>query len=316
MAAAPSILYLGGYGRSGSTVLGRVLGEAAGGICVGETRYLWSRGLKDDVRCGCGESFRECEFWTAVGDEAFGGWGELDVEAMVELDRRVVLLRTLPLHWAPAGVRPTFGAAVDAYAAALERLYRAIAAVTGKDLIVDTSKEPNFAAVLTRMTGPDLRIVHLVRDSRAVAFSWSRLKPEAIGTGDFMPRFGVADTAGRWSAWNLAFHALSRRRPPYMQLNYEDFVADPAATIERLGAFADRSLEPAEGDLREGRVRLGEHHIFSGNPMRSQSGWTEIRPDDRWQTAQSERDFTQVTAITLPLLHLYGYPTVPAGRRR
>lgn len=315
MAAAPAILYLGGYGRSGSTILGRVLGEAPGGICVGETRYLWSRGLQDDVRCGCGATFRECGFWTAVGDQAFGGWGQIDVEAMVELDRRVVLLRTAPLHWAPSR-RPRFGAAVDFYAATLERLYRAIAAVSGAELIVDTSKEPNFAAVLTRMSGLDLRIVHLVRDSRAVAFSWSRLKPEAIGPGDFMPRFGVADTAGRWAAWNLAFHALSRRRPPYMRLNYEDFVADPAAALGRMSDFAARPLAPVEADLAAGQVRLGDHHIFSGNPMRSQSGWTEIRPDDRWQAAQSSRDFTKVTAITLPLLRFYGYPTVPAGRHR
>ncbi len=315
MSAPPTILYLGGYGRSGSTVLGRVLGEAPGAICVGETRYLWSRGLEDDVRCGCGASFRECELWTAVGEEAFGGWERLDVAAMARLDRRVVLLRTLPFHWMRAQ-RPRFGAAVDFYAATLERLYRAIAAVTGRDLIVDTSKEPNFAAVLTRMTELEPLIVHLVRDSRAVAFSWSRLKPETIGPGDFMPRFGVADTAGRWSAWNLAFHALSRRRPPYMQLNYEDFVADPAAALGRLGGFAGRSLTPARADLSARRVWLGEHHIFSGNPMRGQSGWTEIRPDERWQAAQSARDFIKVTAITLPLLLLYGYPTVPTGRRR
>jgi hypothetical protein len=313
--AAPTVLYLGGYGRSGSTVLGRVLGEAPGAICVGETRYLWTRGLQDDVRCGCGASFRECEFWSAVGAEAFGGWERLDVEAMVELDRRVVLLRTLPFHWVPSQ-RPRFGAAVDFYAATLERLYRAIAAVSGRDLVVDTSKEPNFAAVLTRMRELEPLIVHLVRDSRAVAFSWSRLKPEAIGPGEFMPRFGVADTAGRWSAWNLAFHALAHRRPPYMQLNYEDFVADPAAALERLSDFARRSLVPADADLTARRVRLGEHHIFSGNPMRGQSGWTEIRPDDRWQEGQSGRDFTKVTAITLPLLRFYGYPTVPAGRRR
>jgi hypothetical protein len=314
--APPSVLYVGGYGRSGSTVLGRILGEAEDAICVGEARYLWSRGLLHNVECGCGARFRDCPFWTAVGEQAFGGWERIDTELLVEMDRAIILLRTLPFHWAPR-LRPRFGAAIGAYVSWLSALYPAIARVAGVTTVVDTSKDPNFASLLTRMRGVDVRIVHLVRDSRAVAYSWTRSKrmPGAIGGEEFMPRFPAADTAARWVVWNLAFHALAARRSPYMLLNYENFVADPEATLRRLGDFAGKPLLPAAAGLDGNRVRLGEHHIFSGNPMRSRTGWLEIRRDDEWKAAQLRRDFAKVTAISLPLLRLYRYPTVPRRNR-
>ena len=68
-----SVGYLGGLGRSGTTLLARLLGELRGVCSVGEICHLWERGVRDDERCGCGEQFHDCEFWAAVGKTAFGG---------------------------------------------------------------------------------------------------------------------------------------------------------------------------------------------------------------------------------------------------
>ncbi len=310
------VLYVGGYGRSGSTLVGRVLGEPEGAICVGETRYLWTRGLQDNVECGCGEPFRACPFWGAVGEEAFGGWERLDVEHLAELDREAVLLRTLPLHWAPA-LRPRFARAIEEYVSYLDRLYAAIGSVSGAAVIVDISKEPNFALLLTRLRGVDVRVIHLVRDSRAVAYSWTRSKktPGAVGEEQLMPRFTASETATKWMAWNAAFHALAMRQSPYMRLGYEDFVADPRSALAAIDSFAEFPLSPADPGLAEGKVELGGHHMFSGNPMRASTGLIEIKPDDEWQTRQPSPQFAQVSAITWPLLRFYRYPVIPTARR-
>ena len=103
--ASPTILYVGSYGRSGSTLLGRVLAEAPGTVCLGETRYVWSRGLLDNAQCGCGVPFRSCPFWTAVGVEAFDGWAAVDAERLSELDRQTNLLRALPFYGTPGSSR-------------------------------------------------------------------------------------------------------------------------------------------------------------------------------------------------------------------
>lgn len=68
-----TVLYIGAFGRSGSTILGQVLGRMPGFVNVGEAWQVWQRGLRENERCGCGQPFRSCEFWSAVGDEAFGG---------------------------------------------------------------------------------------------------------------------------------------------------------------------------------------------------------------------------------------------------
>jgi sulfotransferase family protein len=314
--ALPKLLYVGGFGRSGSTLVGRVLGEAPDTICVGETRYLWDRGLRHDVQCGCGQPFRSCPFWSAVGDMAFGGWNQVDTDRLVESDHIINRLRALPLHWLPS-IRPRFTAAINDYASWLTRLYIAIAYVSGAKTVVETSKEPNFASLLTQIPGNDVRIIHLVRDSRAVAYSWTRQKrlPSPIGDQQFMQRFGPGEAATRWLIANTAFHALSSRPSPYMRISYESFVTDTRAVLEEISSFAAEQLVPPSTDLVSGRVKLGGHHIFSGNPMRAASGWLEMGLDDAWQAVLPSAQFAEVTAMTWPLLCFYGYPLIPAGRR-
>jgi hypothetical protein len=301
------ILYVGGYPRSGSTLLSRVLGEPASSICIGETRFLWSRGLLNDVDCGCGVPFRACEFWSAVAEEAFGGWDRVDPEALSELDRRTNLPQTLPLHFAPR-LKPGFASMLDQYARVLARLYGAIATVSGARVIVEMSKDPTFACLLRRIPGADVRIVHLVRDSRAVAYSWTRRRrmPSPIGAQEFMSRSTPAETALRWAAWNCGFHVLRAAGFPYLKLPYEQFVADPAGALQRLGDLAGEQFDATR--IADGAIELGDHHIFSGNPMRASTGRVAIRRDDEWRRSLAARDRRRVTAMTWPLLLAYGYP--------
>jgi Sulfotransferase family len=314
---SPKILYVGGFPRSGSTLVGRMLGQAAGAVCVGETCYLGARGLLENVECGCGQSFRTCLFWTAVGEEAFGGWERVDVERLIAVDKLTGRFRTLPFHWS-LSKRSDLSAAIDYYVSWLTKLYAAIARVSHANLIVETSKDPYFAALLARMSGCDVRIIHLVRDSRAVAYSWTRnrSRPSPVGEQQLMPQFHPAATATRWVASNAAFHSLATKASSYTRVNYEEFVAHPTQMLQKLSAFAESSLCLPSTQLTGHSVKLDNHHIFSGNPMRSSTGWLEIHRDDEWQTMLPTPQFAEVTAITWPLLRMYGYATVPSGRHR
>jgi len=89
MQARARIVFIGGYARTGSTLLDRLLGEIDGFASFGELRHVWRRCFIDNQLCGCGRPFRECPFWTAAVDEAFGGFGGVDPEA-VDAARRAV----------------------------------------------------------------------------------------------------------------------------------------------------------------------------------------------------------------------------------
>ena len=43
------VLYIGGWGRSGSTLLDRVLGQVPGVVSLGEVRELWQRGWAENL---------------------------------------------------------------------------------------------------------------------------------------------------------------------------------------------------------------------------------------------------------------------------
>ena len=69
-----TVLYIGGLGRSGSTLVERLAGQLPGACAVGELVHLWERGITEDERCGCGAPFHQCPFWQQAGKTAFGGW--------------------------------------------------------------------------------------------------------------------------------------------------------------------------------------------------------------------------------------------------
>src|SRR6266516_3342272 len=82
---AQRVVYIAGLGRSGSTLLERLLGELPGVCAVGEVVHMWRRSIVDDERCGCGEPFARCGFWRGVGEAAFGGWAAVAVCRVAQL---------------------------------------------------------------------------------------------------------------------------------------------------------------------------------------------------------------------------------------
>jgi hypothetical protein len=305
-----TVLYLGGMGRSGSTLLDRLLGEVSGFCPVGELVFLWSRGLIDGERCGCGEAFGDCAFWTRVGKEAFGGWDSIDARETEALRQRVDRNRFIPWMLAPSAAPRAWRQSFTRYADVLGRLYHGVATASGAEVVVDSSKHASTAALLRRTPGIDLRIAHLVRDPRGVAHSWSRVvkRPDVVQGAGEMARLGTGRVAARWSSTNLLFEVLRlvERARPSMRLRYEDVVDDPSRQLSRLLALAGEA-KPEPGVVRGHHADLGVQHTVSGNPLRFHAGPIEIRADDRWRSAMSRPDRWTVTALTVPLWPLYGY---------
>ena len=303
----PRILFVAGWGRSGSTLLDRMLGQLPGVFSAGELRDVWQRGVLEDRRCGCGEPFSACPVWTEIGARAFGGWDRLDVVGVQRLRRRVDRPWSLP-SVAAAGRVPGVGDEVARYVDALERLYLGIHDATGAQVIVDSSKIPTYATLLRRIPGVDLRIVHLVRDPRGVVHSWQRHVARPDGAeGDEMLRYATLPAAARYLLYNGLTH-LVRAGLPSRFLRYEDLLRDPAATIRSVAAFAGLDDPDDLGFLGDGTVDLRPNHTVDGNPMRLESGPIPLREDVAWRRELAPGRRRLVAAVTAPLLARYGYP--------
>jgi len=294
------VLFIGGYGRSGSTLLDRVLGGVDGLCSAGELRHIFREGHVENRLCGCGSPFRECPFWREVTALAFGGMESFDARAILELQGRVDRWwRAGRLAARSAPRRPN--TELESYRATLRRLYEAIAGVSGARLIVDSSKDVSHGYALRGIGEPlELYVLHLVRDSRAVAHSWQRKKFNP-GSGDDMNRYGLVRTSAEWTAINAltALHAPLGAR--YRMLRYHDFVADPRAAVSSVLEFVGEPTEHVRISARR-TVDLGEDHTVAGNPIRFRRGEIEVRRDDEWRERMPRRSKALVTALTLPAL--------------
>ncbi len=306
------VLYVAGWGRSGSTILGRILGQVRNFFLVGELRYIWDRGLLENRLCSCGMPFRECHVWREIISQAFEGENHIDAQELVRLRERELRTRHLlaPSHkYLQAKV-----AQMGEYQEALEKLYRAAWEVNQSRVIVDTSKFPSYGYVLQNLPDIDLYVLHLVRDPRAVAYSWvSRKKPkmDKDGSNSFMTPHGYVESSLVWDEWNLAIeNAWRRESGRYMLLRYEDFVGSPRSSVESILRFlGEEESEPPFTNERE--ITLEATHTFSGNPDRFQSGTVKIEPDETWRSNISVARQAIVTALTWPGLVRYKYPLWP-----
>ena len=287
------VLYVAGLAHSGSTVLARVLGEVEGLFAAGEV-YALSERISNGDRCGCGAALGDCPFWTSVLEMAFP---DGDALPRLRTERRWFHGRTLaPLVLGRDRER------LEAYRRDLAGLYRAIVAVSGCRVVVDSSKSPTYAYILDRTPGIELHGVHLVRDPRATSYSWS-VDPHLHRTRG--PAFGA-----RWTLWNLELEALAARRPQrFVRLRLEDFVEDPVVETRRVLRLV--GTDQAELPFVDGRsARLPSHHMVEGHASRFDTGVVPIRASTTWQRGLSTRRELSTTLLASPLQLLYGYPLV------
>jgi hypothetical protein len=297
-----TVLFIAGLGRSGSTLLARLLGEVEGLSSVGELRYLLERGLMGGDLCGCGRPVPDCDVWAAVAAEAGIPSDGAARARLLAQERATVRLRQA---WRlPADRRrgyPWLRAHGGAWLDHLLAVQRATARVTG-GVVVDSSKLPSYGAALEATGGIDLRVIHLVRDPRGVAYSWSssRARSDREGVTE-MDRRDPLSAALLWNGWNAVARRLWSGSPGYSVMTYEALVADPAGAVrtalDEVGLADLGSVDLV--DMVDGRAAsLAASHSVAGNPGRMQAGTIQIAADDRWRDGFAPRHRIAVEALT------------------
>ncbi len=302
---AVRVVYIAGYGRSGSTVLDALLGAHPAACNLGELGRVARAAWLGAEFCSCGVPAADCPFWSDVRArfERAGG----DPERLARLGERLESGR-LPLLRALAGRRPRGGAAA-AWAAEQRRLLEAVRAASGKAVLVDATKSPARGLLLASLAGVEVFGVHLVRDARAVAWSLARAFERDARAGlerALRPRSG-ARTALAWSVVNRAAERALAALPPERRarLRYEDYVLDPAAALAPLAGFLGPGLDALARAVAAGAT-LAPGHTVAGNRLRM-AGPIALAPDTRWRAALPARERARVERLAGGLLRRYGY---------
>jgi hypothetical protein len=305
-----TVLYLGGAGRSGSTVIERLLASTGGCFCAGELRWIWDRGVRQNQLCSCGNPFRSCDFWIEVFDHAFGGIESADVNEMEELRLTLDRLRFIPALNNPRMRTHNLELRIAKCGEILSSLYQSIKHVSGSAYVIDSSKDASYAFLLAANPQIDLRLIHLVRDSRAVAFSWQRrkIRPEITDRVQYMDQFPPRVAASNWTIANIAVGHLQKKLDHSAFLRYEDFVKDPEILTRLLADLGLLESSKIDDPTPEREILW---HTVSGNPMRFRKGNIDIVADQQWRGKIDANTFNIVTGMTLPLLLRYKYALKP-----
>jgi hypothetical protein len=253
-----SILYIGGCGRSGTTVLGFVLGNIGSSLDLGEVvDFARFEGAPNEFAPGSANY----EFWARIRQDLEREIGPIDWNRLRRLSSRYdshlgAIISLLTLGFFPRRGRGDY----DRY---LQSLYGLLQNSTEADVLIDGSKYAGRLYHLGRIFGSSrVRVVHLIRNPIDMARSMqgpdqtgSHGKPAAL-LYYFMVNAMIKST-------------LRRLRLRSSQIWYEELVADPQRSLQTIedgcGVNTQRSIQKvcAQAPLERG-------FIFNGNRMRLQ----------------------------------------------
>lgn len=264
------LVYIAGYGRSGSTILDIILGSHPAVCSVGEVAFLLEEMSLSCRRCACGQPYRTCPFWGDLLDEL-----ELRDSPHIVAKR----LRRTESRWGLARhVLGVGGTDRDRAYGALQRgIFEYVRRRSGSPVVVDSSKSAGWTAgrplALERLAGEEVYLLHLVRSGAETTWSVVRHGSNWAAEGRRSPlRLPALRTAIGWTLAHTATRAVGRRLPAErrLRIRYERLVRHPAATLAQIGEWLGLDLEPLARRAAEGGEFPVGHNV-GGNRLRQRS---------------------------------------------
>jgi hypothetical protein len=299
------ILYIAGAGRSGSTLLEMILGNVPGVFAMGEIRGFWEYLQEGHLLCGCGSPLNACQVWSQVIDR-LGLISYPRVAHLAYLSRRFDRTRNLP--WLPLLSRLA-PVAIKELVQNIGLLYQTVQTVTQARILVDSSKNPSHLYFLRKVPSIDVCVLHLVRDVRAVAYSWSKRRKRQLATLNpdaYMDRRNLVTSALRWMVENAYLHRQGRTLPYYSVVRYEDFTRYPYEELRR--ALDDLGLQDLDLSLLQAsELHLHPTHSVGGNPIRFADHNLRIVADDEWRKKMPAWIQYGLGLLVCPLFFYYKY---------
>ena len=300
------VVYIMGYGRSGSTILDTILGNHPDLESVGELLHAVRLAFLEDEFCACGQRASECPFWTEVLRRWKSAGG--DPESYDALSKTIEGSRWQTLRIL-ADLSPAGNERLERWRRSTLALFEAVAAASGKRVLVDSSKNPARALALAGIEELELFLVHLVRDGRGVAWSLAKAfeKDARAGLQQRIAPRSIQRTALAWSLVNRAAEQVFAKLPPdrRLLLRYEDFVLDLGGALAPLESFVGSDLREYAAGVGAG-APLAPGHTIAGNRLRMSSR-IELKADTDWQGRMPAKARNRFGLVAGGSLRRYGY---------
>lgn len=269
-------VFIAGCDRSGTTMLGDMLGAGVGAFATPESQFLHE--LAPLMHLGAFPTPRAAAEWLA-GHFRFATWEMGDAESLEPLIRL-------------GDPRATMENLLRRY---LDNTGRADAAAVWVDHTPDNFK--HYATL--KALYPDARFIHIVRDGRDVFNSIRDL--------DWGPNNAYMGTRHWSERLQQALAVEQAEGARCLRVRYEDLLRDPEAELARIAAFADipyRDEMVNGGGLVLPGFTRDQHRLVGSRPDPSRIG--------QWRDHMRAREVAEFEAYpwTRVLLQRFGYELV------
>ncbi len=247
------ILYILGGGRSGSTLLDIMLGNAEGVFSCGELRRFALHGGISRTKEQIAESV---QFWTKISRELEKKLHGQPAENWNELCRGIEYHTAFVAPWR---LRPDKMKSYERYVNALTDL---VFEESGARWLVDSSKYPGRLLALLKVSRYPVSVIYLTRHPVGVVHSFERKDVEQPGKGLLAANLYYAVNGFLCST---AFHRVPAKRR--LKIRYEELIREPEQTLSSIEKKLGVNLKtPISIAVRRKSYRVG--HLVDGNRVR------------------------------------------------
>lgn len=306
------IIYIAGYGRSGSTLLEKLLNCQPAVCATGELANFFKLYGSSTSLCSCGETTLHCPVWSRVAENLLSnGYSVKDYPACRKIQKKHEAL------WTHGGA--FFSKNNKAYSDLMDSFFNAVTKSLDNEtsVLIDSSKTAYSTSyrpmAISQLGKYRVRVIHLVRDCRGVVWSTKKGLNRKLETGEKgNTALPVTRAMLGWAYGNIAAGRLKYHlgKDSYYLMRYEDLVENPVQSLKRLESFLninlDHSINVAQKANESSGYELPAMHQLSGNRMRFNSKMV-IQPDFIWKKKLNRLTSFWLKAILFPLMKKYGY---------
>ncbi len=228
-----NVLYIAGYGRSGSTILGVIIGSLPGIFNGGEIAALPKYIDIEELKCPCGSNYIDCPVWGRVIEQLPGKLNF--VKEMGKIQEKVESLG------APVKMKITESNTLrKKYDQYLTKFFKEVAKTTNSSLIVDASKTARgctWRPVTLQNTGSiDVYVLHLIRSLCQVVSSCKKGSNTNIerGINESHKVVRSAKSIVGWIVANASVHYGSIKRLKKATISYESMLIDESRVVKSI----------------------------------------------------------------------------------
>lgn len=260
------LIYIGGIGRNGSTLLGRILGEHNNVINIGEAlNFMMNSQLRNrhiNRELSSGNKIESSIMWSEVFDKCGFSFISDDIDILL-FEGNSKKLETLIENKDPRIIQVT---------EKVNRFLQVVKEVNQCSIIVDTSKNANIPLIVNACQDVDIYIVHLVRDIVDAVASRSKAKA-------YLNKVNFVRMTFRWIIKNNATANLGRKM--HLKTTYfDDLCKSPYNFIASIFDFTGAKIKPKE-ELKSNNITFNIQDMIAGNPDKYDTGTVKIEYRDK-----------------------------------